>query len=263
MTVDALLAGRPMPVVSDPRQISVSLHAHLRGLIMSGTLPPGTVMKQSELARVLSVSRTPLREAFRMLQEEGLIEADVNQRARVSALDPQALDALYAARISLECLGVHMTAGELRNHESRDASRLLKAMERAVQAENVESWSELHRRFHAALVIRSGAFVGRTIASYAAHSERYWRLYTSTHPHSLRARHHEHEDLLQAVAEGGKPRAAELMAQHLSSSGLAVLGVLDATYVPQAITSAVRMITGGLSDDIAASPASSALDAAV
>ncbi|MFF2246190.1 GntR family transcriptional regulator [Arthrobacter sp. NPDC058130] len=263
MTVSALMAGHPMPMVSDPRQTSVAIHTYLRGLIMSGILPPDTVLKQSELAVLLAVSRTPLREAFRMLQEEGLIEADVNQRAKVSKFEPEALDSLYAARISLECLGVHMTSGRLTPEELREGRRLLKAMNRAAVGEDFESWTTLHRRFHAVLISRSSSFVGRTIASFAAHSERYWRVYRSDTPGSLADRHGEHERLLQAVIDGDRERAAELMAQHLSITAIAVLSGLKPGFEPSAVMSAVRMITGGLSDGAAAEPHSPDLEAAV
>ena len=59
-----------------------SLRSHLREMILGGLLQPGVVISQVELAHTLGVSRTPLREAMRMLQEEGLIEAEPNRRAR-------------------------------------------------------------------------------------------------------------------------------------------------------------------------------------
>lgn len=61
----------------------VFLHARLRKMILNGTIPPGSMLSQVKLAETLGVSRIPLREALRMLQEEGLVEAEHNQRARV------------------------------------------------------------------------------------------------------------------------------------------------------------------------------------
>jgi DNA-binding GntR family transcriptional regulator len=75
VSIGDLLVGRTGLRISDPRRTSIDVHTHLRDLIISGALPPGTELKQAELARVFAVSRTPLREAFRMLQEEGLISA--------------------------------------------------------------------------------------------------------------------------------------------------------------------------------------------
>ena len=56
------------------------------------------------LAAQLGISRTPLREVLRMLQEEGLVEIEPTQRTRAAGLDPQELDDVYARRILLETL---------------------------------------------------------------------------------------------------------------------------------------------------------------
>src|SRR6266496_5730578 len=91
------------------RQAIPRLHAYLRECILDGRLPPGTKLSQVALAEQLGVSRTPLREVLRMLQEEGLVEIEPNQRTRVAGLDPQELDDLYASRIVLETLALSMT----------------------------------------------------------------------------------------------------------------------------------------------------------
>ena len=111
MSIGDLLEGHTGLRISDPRRTSIDVHAHLRELIVSGVLPPDTELRQAELARVFAVSRTPLREAFRMFQEEGLIAGGLNQRSRVLGFDPDELELLYAGRVTLECLGVRLTAG--------------------------------------------------------------------------------------------------------------------------------------------------------
>jgi len=61
VSIADLLEGREGLRISDPRRTSIEVHAHLRELITSGALPPGTELKQAELARVFAVSRSPLR----------------------------------------------------------------------------------------------------------------------------------------------------------------------------------------------------------
>ena len=58
----------------EARQAIPYVHAYLRECILNGTLPPGTKLSQVSLAAQLGISRTPLREVLRMLQEEGLVE---------------------------------------------------------------------------------------------------------------------------------------------------------------------------------------------
>src|SRR5258708_33588290 len=63
-----------------------SLHEHLRRLILDGAIPNGASISQVELAERLGVSRTPLREAMRMLQAESIIHAEPGRRTRLTAL---------------------------------------------------------------------------------------------------------------------------------------------------------------------------------
>src|SRR5882762_1619922 len=102
--VDPLKGVSPVP--REPNDHAASaVHHHLRSLILNGTLTPGSTLNQVELAPRLGVSRTPLREAIRMLQEEGLVEAEPQKRARIVGFDPADLEAAYVQRILLESLG--------------------------------------------------------------------------------------------------------------------------------------------------------------
>src|SRR5256885_6155912 len=95
----------------EARQAIPHVHTYLRECILDGTLKPGTTLSQVTLAKQLGISRTPLREVLRMLQDEGLVEIEPNQRTRVAGLDPQELDDLYGSRIVMETLALSMTFG--------------------------------------------------------------------------------------------------------------------------------------------------------
>jgi len=223
VSIGELLAGREGLRIADPRQTSVSVHTYLRDLIISGAVPPGTQLKQAELARVLAVSRTPLREAFRMLQEEGLVSAEPNQRSVVLGLDAEELDSLYAARVTLESLGARITAGRMTRDEIRAATAAYKEMDRTYRAGDLASWTVAHRRFHRLLVGRSGAPVLRTISSYAEQSERYVRIDQLTHAQDFDARQREHQAIFDAVRDGDGRAAVMEMAKHLSGTARRVV----------------------------------------
>jgi biotin operon repressor len=95
--------------ITDRRQSRLAVHARLRQLILDGTLPPGTILSQVQLSRALGVSRTPLREALRMLQEEGLIDAEPNRRPRIKGFDSSDLESVYSIRILLETFAAELT----------------------------------------------------------------------------------------------------------------------------------------------------------
>src|SRR3954468_2579677 len=117
----------------EARQAIPYLHAYLRECILDGTLSPGTKLSQVSLAAQLGVSRTPLREVLRMLQEEGLVEIEPNQRTRVAGLDPEELDEIYASRILLETLGLSLTFESFTREQQRKAKQALTAMRRAAK----------------------------------------------------------------------------------------------------------------------------------
>jgi len=244
VSIGELLEGRAGLRITDPRQTSVEVHTHLRDLIISGTLPPGTELKQAELARVFAVSRTPLREAFRMLQEEGLVSAEPNQRSRVIGLDPEELELLYAARVTLESLGVRLTAGRLTRSESRDAGAAYREMERSYRAGDLAGWAVAHRRFHRLLVGRCGASVLRTISSYAEQSERYVRIDQTSHQDAFSARQCEHDAILDAVRDGDALRAVAEMAAHLAGTARRVIEDFAPGRGTPAVDAAVALMTG-------------------
>src|ERR1700743_3084110 len=81
-----------------------NLYSWIRSAILNGKFAAGEAINQAQLAVQFGVSRTPLREALRMLQAEGLLVGEINQRMRVARLTPEDIVSLYAARIVLETL---------------------------------------------------------------------------------------------------------------------------------------------------------------
>ncbi len=132
----------------EARQAIPALHAYLRECVLDGTLTPGTKLSQVALADQLGVSRTPLREVLRMLQEEGLVEIEPNQRTRVAGLDPQELDDVYASRILLETLALSMTLDSFTGAYQREARRMLTAMRQAAKSGDFGTWFDSHGEFH-------------------------------------------------------------------------------------------------------------------
>ena len=113
--------------------------------ILSGELPPGTRIKQDQLAEELSVSRIPVRDALRILEMRGLVTLRANAGARVSGLTLHDMDISYRIRESLEPMLLAesmpgLTAEDIA--EMRDIKALLDA------ACDVEEYLPLSRKFH-------------------------------------------------------------------------------------------------------------------
>src|SRR3954467_5497274 len=128
----------------EARQAIPHVHPYLRECILDGTLKPGTKLSQVSLAAQLGISRTPVRGVLRMLQEEGLVEIEPNQRTRVAGLDPQELDDLYASRILLETLALSMTLDQFTAADAKLARGLLKDMHSASRRGDFNAWFAAH-----------------------------------------------------------------------------------------------------------------------
>src|SRR5215510_8930246 len=98
--------GRRLRTVND-------IHLALRRLILEGTFAPGTVLSQIQLVKRLDVGRTPLREALRMLQQEGLIVAARNKRPRITSFDPEVIEAGFAQSILIASLAARVSVPRL------------------------------------------------------------------------------------------------------------------------------------------------------
>jgi DNA-binding GntR family transcriptional regulator len=227
----------------DVRQSIQPLHSYLRECILNGTLPPGTKLSQVALAEQLGVSRTPLREVLRMLQEEGLVEIEPNQRTRVAGFDPPELDHVYASRILLETLALSMTLGCFGTKDRREAQRMLTAMRRAARAGDTDGWFEAHAIFHRILTAGGGESLQRQLTALADRTIRYIRIYQLSEPGSWQAAGDvEHAAILQAITEHDDFAALSGLAHHLARTALRVLDDCAPEYVPVAVPHAIDLV---------------------
>src|SRR5438034_10358887 len=120
-------------------------YLQLRRAIIRCEIPNGVQLSQRELSRLTGVGRTPLREALRMLQREGLVEAEPNHRVRVADFSIPDLEQLYVMRISLEALAIRLTVPFLQPDELRRLEGFLAEMAGLPTPEEYERWEVPHR----------------------------------------------------------------------------------------------------------------------
>src|SRR5919112_491080 len=101
-------------------------YARVREMVLSGELAPGSVINQAVLARGLGVSTTPLREALRLLKQQGLVELDAHRDARVAPLDVQEARDLLELRQELDPLAASLAA---QRRTQEDLAAIAEALE--------------------------------------------------------------------------------------------------------------------------------------
>ncbi|HZO07217.1 MAG TPA: GntR family transcriptional regulator, partial [Solirubrobacterales bacterium] len=178
------------------------VHDELRNRILRGEMQPGTSMSQVELAELLDAGRTPLREALRLLQSEGLIENEPNRNVRVAEFTLDDVEDLYLMRISLECSAALVTVPELAPSDIAELGGLITQMEYFETEREHVGWETPHRAFHLKLVSGAGPQTRRTIEQLWDHAERYRRFYELADPPPWLLRVAEHRGLLDAAKAG-------------------------------------------------------------
>ena len=187
-------------------------YQQLRELIVHGRLAPGSRVVEAELADRSGVSRTPVREALRRLQHEGLIVAsrggNHNPRLRVAPLTREDACELYSIIGHLEGLAGRRTA-MLQSSVRRALVRRLKALNAALRKlartgrQDANRIFELDLSFHQQIVQASAG--PRMLALHreiVPQAERYWRLYASAIVDRLGFSVAEHDQIIRAIERG-------------------------------------------------------------
>ncbi|MFC0531435.1 GntR family transcriptional regulator [Phytohabitans kaempferiae] len=117
----------------------------MRSAIVDGTLPRGSRIVQTEIAKLLGVSPTPVREAMRDLASEGLIKVHARRVATVTAIDADELRDIRLLRETLEALAARLCAERITDQELAEAERMQEEMERDP---DLNKYVELNRTFH-------------------------------------------------------------------------------------------------------------------
>jgi len=230
----------------ETRQAVGRLHAYLRECILDGRVPPDTTLSQAALAKQLGVSRTPLREVLRMLQEEGLVASEPNHRTRVAGFDALELDATYGSRIVLESLAVALTVDGFGAQQRRRAKAALTAMRRTSKQRDVAAWFAAHGEFHRSLASAAVEPLHTQMRSLADRSARYIRIGQQLDPTGWqKAGDLEHQALLEAMVAHDEETAVSLTAHHLERTALLVLADCAPDYVPKAVPAAVAQVHTG------------------
>jgi DNA-binding GntR family transcriptional regulator/DNA-binding XRE family transcriptional regulator len=224
----AVAASRRGAFDEDSR--SQSLYQRLRRSIVEGDLRPNDRLVETDLARALKVSRTPIRECLQRLAADGLVE----HRGRswiIHEHTPEEISEIYEVRACLEGYAAYLASRRAGREERDDI--LVHAAERP-PADSTDSdfvlWNE---SFHDAVI---GAAGNRHLAETIFQSRQYYfnhrvaALYTPEDSQKARS---DHQSIAGAIARGDAAQAQELSRQHVSDALRIVLRAAPATGNPR------------------------------
>lgn len=221
----------------DDGQNTEDVYERVRTAILDGELAAGAVMSQVALAEELGISRTPLREALRMLQSEGLVEGEPNRRVRVAQMSVRDLEELSVMRVTLEAEALRLSIPEMSSEDFARLEGYMAEMAHYANEKDYRRWNAPHRRFHRGLTAHAGERVNFVLGQMFDHTERYRRLHIGHGPSAWATA--QHREILDACKAGERERGAALLAGHLARTGLEVSDLLDPSYDPEKLKAAV------------------------
>ncbi|MCT1686101.1 GntR family transcriptional regulator [Pseudoglutamicibacter cumminsii] len=208
-------------VARETKSASERIAAELRTRILKGDLLPGERIRQEAIAEEFGVSRLPIREALRILESGGLIRLVASTGAWVASMSPAELEESYLIRERLEPLLLGL-AVPFHNEES--LSEIEKIADAVEQAETVEEFVDLDRKFHLK------TFEGPPVDALRSMVVRLWN--TTQHyrrafvelqwEKGLEETFIEHRLLMSAISRGDVEAAEDLMAMHIRKTRLAL-----------------------------------------
>ncbi len=198
------------PISSSQRAIH-----ELRGKIFSGELAAGSDHLESELADLLQMSRTPVREAVLTLESQGLLEMRPRKGVRILPLAPEDMSEIYDVLTELESHAAERAAAS--NYDEADLSALAKAiddMDAAIANSDLEAWAQADHRFHMELVRLGGNSRIQAIVSMMSDQVRRARNTTLFMRPLPTKSNEDHRAVYQAIREGKGAIARDRHRQH-------------------------------------------------
>ena len=153
--------------------MSTVVHDRLRDAILRGEIGAGEATSQVALAKQLGVSRTPLREALRLLEREGLVLSQPNRRVRIAEFSIADLEGLYAMRMVLETVCIRATVPMLGPEDFAELEGLMAQMDHYMRAGDQLRMDAPHAAFHARFTAAAGDRLTSTVALLFDHAPRY------------------------------------------------------------------------------------------
>lgn len=208
-----------------------TVYERLRTAILRGEIGAGATIPQAKLAADFGAGRTPLREALRMLQRDGLVVSEPNRSVRVATLSGEDFEELCTMRVALEAVAIRITVPTLTSADIADLEGYMAQMEHYQRRGDEAGMRAPHRACQ------------RRVADLSDHSERY-RLRFGGHG-GWEDRRAEHRGIVDAAADGDPDLAAVRLAEHYARTAVLVFGALKPEHGPGRLRTAIGAVAPG------------------
>jgi len=209
--------------VNDKYSLRGRVFHKIREDILNGRYSQNEAMKELQISKELGVSRTPVREALRQLELEGLVTIIPNKGAVVSGISAKDISDIYAIRSLIEGLSAQWAAQNITNEQLDELEEIVYLSEFHLSKGHIDQLYELDNKFHEMLYEASGSKVLRHVLSDFHHYVQRIRKSSLSAQDRARKSIGEHKAILDALRKGNSEEAESLTTVHVQNTSKNVI----------------------------------------
>ena len=211
-------APHPTITLLQTSSLTSVVQSELERMILSGELAPGEKLTEMTLAARLGVSRGPLREAFRMLEEAGLVRTEKNRGVFVRDIPIDEAVEIFDLRAAMDELVGRRLAERIAPAALKEVRAMVDAMEQSVKAKDAQRYHLLNLQFHDRLVELAGNRKLTAIYRKLIKELSLFRRLNLADGWLMPISANEHRQIVKAIASGDPEAAGRAMFDHVIES---------------------------------------------
>jgi len=203
---------------TNPASLTDEIVEIIRDRILKGEYRIGEKIKETKIATEFKVSRTPIREAFKLLENEGLIDYIPNRGCFAKGFTRQDIEDIYAVRKALEIMAVEWAVSRISDKQIEALQEQSELMEFYTAKKDSDKVLELNSSYHDIIYDAAGSrFMAQILRSYKEYIAQTRRiiLYEQSYLEEILQ---EHKNILEAIIARNAEDAKNAMAEHLEMS---------------------------------------------
>ncbi|MEY9830742.1 GntR family transcriptional regulator [Sinorhizobium fredii] len=210
------------------KTMTATAHLKVRQLILDNKWPPGYQATEQEVASMLGMSRTPVREALMRLQQDGLVSVVPRHGMRVLPVSPSDMKEIYDILTSLESTAAELAAARhLTEEQLKGLERATADMDKALERDDLDRWAQADARFHEQLLELSGnKMLKSVVLNFIDRAHRVRMLTLKMRPKPVNSTR-DHAELVNAIRAGDVEKAGTIHREHRRRAGRELLDLLE------------------------------------
>lgn len=195
----------------------------LREAILSGELMPGERLMENQLADKIGVSRTPIREAIRKLELEGLVEMVPRKGAQVASMTKKGIKDVLEVRSALEELAVRLACERIKDDQLVELKAVNKEFAIAVEKRDIQTMIDKDVQFHDIIIkVADNNKLTQIISNLREQIHRYRIVYLNDKVY-LQTIKDEHNEIISAIEKKDAEAAGTIIIKHILNQEKAVI----------------------------------------